>query len=114
MPRPNDMMAKFKGKRRPDNFFKTLARLLSYYKNCKLQLILAVVFIIIYSLSVIIAGYQVKGLTVILEQALADKAGIQMDHQIASYTAILIYMGALYLLSVLTNYALNRLMLQCT
>ena len=114
MPRPNDMAAKFKGKRRPDNFFKTLGRLLSYYKNCKWYLLAAVFFIIVYSISTIVAGYQLKDLTVILEEALADSAGIHMDSQIAGYTMVLIYMGALYLLSVVTNYALNRLMLQCT
>ena len=114
MARQSDMIAKFKGNRRPDNFFKTLRRLLSYYKNCKWELIIAIAFIVIYSLSVIIAGYQLKGLTTILEQALADKAGIEMDHQIAGYTSILIYMGILYFVSVITNYALNRLMLQCT
>ena len=37
MARQSDMMAKFKGKRKPDNFFKTLGRLLSYYKNCRVE-----------------------------------------------------------------------------
>ncbi len=114
MARQSDMIAKFKGKRRPDNFFKTIGRLLSYYKNCKWEFIIAVLFIIIYSVSVIVAGYQLKGLTVVLEQALEDRAGIHMDSQIAAYTSILIYMGVLYFVSVITNYALNRLMLQCT
>ena len=114
MARQSEIMAKHKGKRRPDNFFKTIGRLLSYYKNCKWELIFAVLFIVIYSVSIIVAAYQLKGLTVILENALSDSMGVHMEEQIAGYTTILIFMGALYFLGVVTNYALNRLMLQCT
>lgn len=114
MARQSDIMLKHKGKRKPDNFFKTIGRLLSYYKNCKWELIGAIFFILVYSISSIVAGYQLKGLMNVLEGALADKAGIHVDEQVASYTMILIYMGVLYLVSALTNFGLNRLMLQCT
>ncbi len=114
MARQSDIMMKHKGKRKPDNFFKTIGRLLSYYNNCKWALIGAVLFIILYAFSTIAAAYMLNPLIKVLEEALADKAGIHMDEQAARYTMLLIYMGVLYFLGVVTNYLLNRLMLQCT
>ncbi|MBR3382930.1 MAG: ABC transporter ATP-binding protein [Clostridia bacterium] len=114
MARQSDIIANHKGKRKPENFFKTIGRLLSYYKNCKWALIGAVAFIALYAASTIIAGYMLSPLVRVLEEALADTAGIHMDEQVTRYTALLVYMGFLYLAGALTNFGLNRLMLQCT
>jgi ATP-binding cassette subfamily B protein len=114
MARQSDIMMKHQGARKPAHFMKTIGRLLSYYKNCKLSLIFAILLILVYSVASIVAGFQLKGLTRILEEALADKAGIHMSEQTARYTVLLIYMGVLYFLSAIANFGLNRLMLQCT
>lgn len=114
MARQSDIIANHKGKRKPENFFKTIGRLLSYYKNCKWALVGAVAFIVLYAAATIAAGYLLDPLVKVLEGSLEDHAGIYMDEQIAKYTVLLIYMAALYLLGALTNYGLNRLMLQCT
>ena len=114
MARQSDIMMKHQGARKPAHFFKTIGRLLSYYKNCRLSLIFAILLILVYSVASIVAGFQLKGLTRILEEALADKAGIQMTEQTARYTVLLIYMGVLYFISAIANFGLNRLMLQCT
>ncbi|MBR5719113.1 MAG: hypothetical protein IKX16_08870, partial [Clostridia bacterium] len=74
MARQSDIIARHKGKRKPDNFFKTIGRLLSYYKNCKWAFISAILFILAYAATTIIAGALLKPLTDILENSLADKA----------------------------------------
>ena len=107
-------MMKHKGKRKPDNFFKTIGRLLSYYKNCKWSLIGAIAFILLYAATTIVAGYMLDPLVKVLEGALDDTAGIHMQEQTAKYTVLLIYMALLYFGGAATNYGLNRLMLQCT
>ncbi len=114
MPRQSDIIANHKGKRKPENFFRTIGRLLSYYKNCKWALIGAVIFIAAYAAATIAAGYMLDPLVKVLEEALSDVAGVHVEEQIAKYTTLLIYMGVLYFLGVVTNYGLNRLMLQCT
>ena len=114
MARQSDIMMKHKGKRKPDNFFKTIGRLLSYYKNCKWALIGALAFILLYAATTIAAGYMLDPLVKVLEGALDDTAGIHMQEQTAKYTALLIYMALLYFGGAATNYGLNRLMLQCT
>ena len=114
MARQNEIIANHKGKRRPENFFRTIGRLLSYYRNCMWALICAVLCILVYSAATIIAGYMLDPLVKVLESALDDKAGIHIDEQTAKYTVLLIYMGAQYLVGALTNFGLNRLMLTCT
>ena len=114
MPKQSDIIANHKGKRRPDNAFKTVRRLLSYYRNCIWVLIGGVLFIAAYSVVTILAGYMLDPLVKVLEEALEDAAGIHMEEQIARYTVLLVYMGVLYALGAITNYGLNRLMLQAT
>lgn len=114
MARQSDIMMKHKGQRKPDNFFKTIGRLLSYYRNCKWALIGAIVFIVLYAVTTIVAGYMLDPLVKVLEGALDDTAGLHMQEQTAKYTALLIYMALLYFGGAATNYGLNRLMLQCT
>ena len=114
MPRQSDIMANHKGNRKPDNGFKTLRRLLSYYKNCKWVIISAVLVIAVYAVAITLAQYMLKPLVEVLESALADSAGVYVDEQIAKYTVLLIYMAVCYVLAILTNYALNRLMLEAT
>ena len=114
MAKQSEIIANHKGKRRPDNAGRTIARLLTYYKNCVWVLIGAVLFIAAYSVVTIMAAYMLDPLVKVLEGALEDTMGVHMEEQIAKYTVLLIYMGVLYLLGALTNYGLNRLMLEAT
>ena len=114
MPRQSDIMAAHKGKRRPDNPFKTLGRLLSYYKNCKWVIISAVLVIAVYAVAITVAQNLLEPVVRVLEDALADVTGAHVGENVARYTTLLIYMAAMYLFAVLTNYALNRLMLEAT
>lgn len=114
MAKQSEIAANHKGKRRPDNALRTMGRLLRYYKSCLGVLISAVLLIFVYSAVTIAASYMLEPLVAVLQEALADSAGIYMDTQIAKYTTLLIYMAVLYLLGAVTNYGLNRLMLECT
>ena len=69
----------------------------------------AVIMIAVYSLATIAASYMMKPLVAVLEEA-----GITPDAAQAKYLALLIGMAGLYVLSVLTNYCLNYLMLKCS
>lgn len=113
MPR-NNIAASFKGKSRPDNPLHTLARVLSYYKNCIWVLIAAVAFILVYSVVTVLASYMLEPAIEVLETALGGSPGVSEASLIAKYTGLLVYMGVLYLLGALTNYGLNRLMLEAT
>ena len=114
MARQSEIIASHKGQRRPDNFFRTIGRLLTYYKNCVWVLVGGVLFIAVYAVVTILAGYMLDPLVKVLEDALEDTAGVRMDEQVAKYTVLLVYMGILYFLGVVTNYGLNRMMLEAT
>ncbi len=114
MPKQSDIMAAHKGKRKPDNAGKTLWRLISYYKNCKWVIISAVLVIFIYAVAITLSQNLLQPLVNVLEEALEDTAGVNSSAQLARYTTLLIYMAVCYLLAVVTNYGLNRLMLEAT
>ncbi len=114
MPPRGNLNANYKGKSRPDSPFRTLARVFSYYKNCMGVLIAAVLFILVYSVAIIVAAYLLEPAVQVLEEALADTAGVKTPDLIARYTTLLVYMGVMYLLGAATNYCLNRLMLEAT
>lgn len=101
--------ARFAGSGRPANPLKTMSRLLKYYGKCRWMFTVAVIMIAVYSLATIAASYMMKPLVAVLEEA-----SITPDAAQAKYLAMLIGMAGLYVLSVLTNYCLNYLMLKCS
>ena len=109
MPGRGNPASRFAGNGRPANPLKTMSRLLRYYGKCRWMFTVAVIMIALYSLATIAASYMMKPLVAVLEDA-----GITPDAARAKYLALLIGMAGLYVLSVLTNYLLNYLMLKCS
>ncbi|MBP5194130.1 MAG: ABC transporter ATP-binding protein [Clostridia bacterium] len=95
------------GGRKPKNAFKTFARLFSYYKECRAKFVLAVIIIVVYAIAVIAAAYMMRPLVSVLESS-----GVA-EERYAKYIALLVGMAGLYFTAVITNYFLNRLMLEC-
>ena len=88
----------------------TLGRLFRYFKHCRIILISALLSILVYVAATIGASYCMKPLVNLLEAS-----GLSPNEAFAKYTALLLGLAALYVLSALTNYLLNRLMLEsCT
>ena len=92
------------------NPLKTFSRLFGYYKDCRGYLITAIVFIFLYSASIIVASFLLKPLVAVLE----DQSFITLDEKWASYIALIIATAGLYVLATVTNYIMNRLMLECS
>lgn len=88
---------------------RTLLRLFRYFKHCRLILISAVVSIIVYTVATIASSYLMRPLVDLLEQS-----GLAQNETYAKYLSLLLGLAALYLLSAVTNYLLNRLMLECS
>ena len=89
---------------------RTLWRLFRYFRHCRVILVCAVVSIFLYSAATIGASYMMKPLVNVLEAS-----GLAPSEAYAKYIALLAGLALLYLLSALTNYLLNRLMLEsCT
>lgn len=109
MPRGDAIAMKMKGKRRADNPVATLKRLFTYYKTSRLFFVLAVASILLYSLSTIFASYMMKPVVNLL-----GESGAVTDERLARYTTLLIGMAFLYFTGAVTNYLLNRLMLECS
>ena len=109
MPRQDNIAMKMKGKMRADNPFATLKRLFTYYKTSRLFFVLAIGAIVLYSLSTIFASYMMKPVVNLL-----GESGAVTDERLARYTALLIGMAFLYFTAAVTNYLLNRLMLECS
>ena len=105
MPRGSSFDSKMGGKR-AENPVKTLLRLMKYYRSCKAEMIIAVIGILIYSAATTLTYYMLDPLVSVLE------GGVNAD--MAKYIALLIGMGALYVIGCLTNYLFNRLMLTCS
>ena len=89
--------------------FGSLMRLFRYFKHCRPILICAVISILVYAGATIAASYCMKPLVNLLKQT-----GIAPSEVYAKYLSLLIGLAGLYLLSVVTNYLLNRLMLECS
>lgn len=89
--------------------FGSLMRLFRYFKHCRLLLICAVASILTYAAATIAASYCMKPLVNLLKTT-----GLAPDAVYAKYLALLLGLAGLYVLSVVTNYLLNRLMLECS
>ena len=88
---------------------RTLLRLFRYFKHCRLILISAVASIIVYTAATIASSYLMRPLVDLLENTV-----LPHNEVYAKYLALLIGLAGLYLLSAVTNYLLNRLMLECS
>ena len=88
---------------------RTLLRLFRYFKHCRLILISAVASIIVYTVATIASSYLMRPLVDLLENTV-----LPHNEVYAKYLALLIGLAGLYLLSAVTNYLLNRLMLECS
>lgn len=88
---------------------RTLLRLFRYFKHCRPILICAVLSIIIYTVATIASSYCMRPLVDLLEGS-----GMSPNETQAKYLALLLGLAGLYLLSAVTNYLLNRLMLECS
>ena len=102
MPPGGSLNSKMGGKR-AEKPLQTLLRLFRYYKNSVGLLIFALLSIIAYSAATTATYYMMDPLVAVLED------GVSAD--MAKYIALLIAIAALYLIAVVTNYLLNRLML---
>ncbi len=87
----------------------TLLRLFKYFRHCTPILVAAISSIFVYAVATIGASYCMKPLVNILKET-----GITKDEMFAKYIALLIGLAFLYVLSAVTNYLLNRLMLECS
>ncbi|MGM9523324.1 MAG: ABC transporter ATP-binding protein [Faecousia sp.] len=89
--------------------FRTLLRLFRYFKHCRPILICALLSILVYAVATVAASYCMRPLVNLLEGS-----GVTPSETQAKYLALLLGLAGLYLLSVVTNYLLNRLMLECS
>ena len=89
--------------------FGSLMRLFRYFRRCRLLLSCAVASILVYAAATIAASYCMKPLVRLLQET-----GLAPDAVYAKYLALLLGLAGLYALSVVTNYLLNRLMLECS
>ena len=89
--------------------FGSLMRLFRYFKHCRTIQICAILSILVYVAATIAASYCMKPLVGLLEQS-----GIAPNEVYARYFSLLLGLAGLYLLSAVTNYLLNRLMLECS
>ncbi len=87
----------------------TLLRLFRYFKHCRPILITAVITILIYSVATIGASYVMRPLVNLLESS-----GLGVAETYAKYIVLIIGLAILYILSAITNYLLNLLMLKCS
>ena len=92
-----------------ENPFAILWRLVCYFKHCRLLLTAAMLSILAYVAATIGAAYCMKPLTNLLETS-----GAAPNETYAKYISLILGLAGLYLLSALTNYLLNRLMLECS
>ncbi len=85
----------------------TLLRLFRYFKHCRIIMVSAVISILVYVAATIAASYWMRPLVDLLENST-----LGVDETYARYIVLLIGLFVLYVLSALTNYLLNRLMLE--
>ena len=89
--------------------FGSLLRLFRYFRHCRTIMICAVASILVYVAATIAASYCMKPLVNLLKQT-----GLAPSEVYAKYLALLLGLASLYALSAVTNYLLNRLMLECS
>lgn len=88
---------------------RTLLRLFRYFKHCRPILICALLSILTYTAATVASSYCMRPLVNLLEGS-----GMTPSETQAKYLALLLGLAGLYLLSAVTNYLLNRLMLECS
>jgi len=98
-----------RGYRKAQTPVRTLGRLFGYFRHAQVTLIFAVISIVVYVIATIGASYCMKPLVNLLEAS-----GLAPNETYAKYTALLTGLAALYVLSAVTNYLLNRLMLEAS
>ena len=103
---PRVELRNYKAARSP---METLLRLFKYFRHCTPVLIAAVLSIFVYAVVTIASSYCMKPLVNLLETS-----GAAPNELYAKFIALLIGLAVLYVLSALTNYLLNRLMLECS
>ena len=89
--------------------FGSLLRLFRYFRHCRTIMICAVASILVYVAATIAASYCMKPLVNLLKQT-----GLAPSEVYAKYLALLLGLAGLCALSAVTNYLLNRLMLECS
>ena len=89
--------------------FGSLLRLFRYFRHCRTIMICAVASILVYVAATIAASYCMKPLVNLLKQT-----GLAPSEVYAKYLALPLGLAGLYALSAVTNYLLNRLMLECS
>ena len=89
--------------------FGSLLRLFRYFRHCRTIMICAIASILVYVAATIAASYCMKPLVNLLKQT-----GLAPSEVYAKYLALLLGLAGLYALSAVTNYLLNRLMLECS
>ncbi len=89
--------------------FGSLLRLFRYFRHCRTIMICAVASILVYVAATSAASYCMKPLVNLLKQT-----GLAPSEVYAKYLALLLGLAGLYALSAVTNYLLNRLMLECS
>ena len=87
----------------------TLLRLFNYFKHCRAVIVAAVITILIYSAATIGSSYLMRPIVDILESS-----SLSIDATYGKYIALIVGLAILYLLSAVTNYLLNFLMLKCS
>lgn len=95
--------------KRPENAWRTLLRLMGYFRHCRGMFAVAIVSVVIYSCASVFASYLMKPFVNFLEVN-----GITQNEAYAGCIAILVGLAVLYVLSALTNYLLNVLMMKCS
>ena len=103
---PRVELRNYKAARSP---MKTLFRLFKYFRHCIPLLVAAVTSVAVYAAATIGASYCMKPLVNLLEES-----EIAPNETFAKYISLLIGLAVLYVLSAVTNYLLNRLMLECS
>jgi len=98
-----------RGYRKAQTPVRTLGRLFGYFRHAKVTLFFAVLSIVVYVIATIGASYCMKPLVNLLEAS-----GLSPSETYAKYTALLTGLACLYAVSAITNYLLNRLMLEAS
>jgi ATP-binding cassette subfamily B protein len=85
----------------------TLLRLFRYFRHCRVLIFSAILSILVYVAATVGASYCMRPLVNLLQDS-----GLAPNETYARYFSLLIGLAALYALAAVTNYLLNRLMLE--
>ena len=107
--RGEERMNRVNANKRPENAWRTLWRLMGYFRHCRSMFIAALLSVLVYSCATVYASYLMKPFVNLLEVS-----GITQNEAYAGCIALLVGMAGLYVLSAVTNYLLNLLMMKCS